>query len=192
MRVRSLAVLLAVGLAAGCGKREDTEDVMMRAGLDALSTRHDPRAAAAKFREVLARSPAHYGATVQLAMALDAAGKPDEARLLWEKVVVMAEAQNDRQMLDTARARLGARDPMQAGLDALYKRNDPEAAVVEFRKVLQRDPGHYGATYQLAAALDAAGKKDQARVHWEKMLRMAEASGDKVTADTARARLATP
>ena len=78
---------------------------------------------------------------------------------------------------------------MQAGLDALYKRHDSAEAVVQFRKVLESNPTHYGATFQLATALDAAGKRAEARPLWEKMLEMAEASKDIDTADKARARL---
>ena len=78
---------------------------------------------------------------------------------------------------------------MQAGLDALYTRRDPNAAVVQFRKVLEQNPTHYGATYQLASALDAAGKQDEAHPLWEKVLQMAEESNDTPTADTARTRL---
>src|SRR5262245_52398673 len=79
--------------------------------------------------------------------------------------------------------------PMQAGLDTLYTRNDPAAAAAEFRKVLAQNPTHYGATYQLATALDRAGKPDEARPYWEKMLPMAEAVRDDATLATARARL---
>lgn len=78
---------------------------------------------------------------------------------------------------------------MKIGLDALYGRHDPEAAAREFRKVLALNPTHYGATYQLATALDRAGKGAEARPLWEKALAMAEGYHDKATADTARARL---
>lgn len=78
---------------------------------------------------------------------------------------------------------------MKAGLDALYALRDPSAAVVQFRAVLTLHPDHYDATFQLAVALDRAGAPNEARPFWEKALRMAECSGDKETADTARARL---
>jgi len=78
---------------------------------------------------------------------------------------------------------------MRAGLDALAK-GDPGAAAGEFRKVLERNPAHYGATYQLAAALDRAGKGAEARPLWEKVLKMAEGYNDKATVAAARARLA--
>lgn len=168
----------------------------MRSGLDALYTLHNPDAAVADFRKVLELHQAHYGATYQLASALDAADKKDEASVVWEAVLLMAEAADDGGTIDTARARLGKPPQqdafMQAGLNALYQQRDPNAAVVQFRKVLELNPNHYGATYQLAAALDAAGAKDSARALWEKMLQMAEASNDTPTAETARTRLAAP
>ena len=79
---------------------------------------------------------------------------------------------------------------MSAGLDALYKRGDPTAAVAQFRKLLERNPTHYGATFQLAMALDRAGRAAEARPLWEKVLNMAEGYNDAQTAATARARLA--
>jgi len=78
---------------------------------------------------------------------------------------------------------------MQSGLDALYGRNDPKRAVEFFRKVLERNLGHYGATFQLALALERAGERTEARVLWEKMLEMAERANDKQTVETARHRL---
>ena len=78
---------------------------------------------------------------------------------------------------------------MKAGLDALYTRHEPAVAVEQFRKVLEKNPSHYGATYQLAAALDASGKKDLARPLWEKVAQMAAQYNDQNTARTARARL---
>src|SRR6185503_11736380 len=79
---------------------------------------------------------------------------------------------------------------MRAGLDALYGRRDPAAAVEAFRAVLAASPEHYGATFQLARALDAAGRPEQARPMWEKALAMAESLPDPATAGIARARLA--
>jgi tetratricopeptide (TPR) repeat protein len=80
---------------------------LMQSGLDALYTQSDPNAAAARFREVLERNPEHYGATLQLAKALDRAGKPAEALQLWRKMLEMAEAAGDAETIATARARLG-------------------------------------------------------------------------------------
>jgi Tfp pilus assembly protein PilF len=94
------APLLIVALAiafAGCSSKTATDDQVaaMQAGLDALYTRHDPPAAETEFRKVLAANPTHYGATYQLAAALDAAGRPDEARPLWEKMLALAESAGD-------------------------------------------------------------------------------------------------
>src|SRR5512141_1082216 len=80
-----------------CSPKPDTrsEEAIMQAGLDALYTRHDPDAAAAEFRTVLAHNSTHYGATYQLAVALDQMGQKDQARPLWEKVLAMAEGYKD-------------------------------------------------------------------------------------------------
>ncbi|MDC3954919.1 tetratricopeptide repeat protein [Polyangium jinanense] len=175
----------------------------MTLGLDALYTRSDPVLAAARFREVLAENPDHYGATYQLATALEQAGDPRGARPLWEKMATMADGIGDTQTAEHARARMAAIDErqnglaladptasMQLGLDALYNRKNPEAAAAHFRAVLAHHPDHYGATFQLATALDQAGRPAEARPLWTKMLGMAEGIGDTKTAEAVRARLA--
>lgn len=171
----------------------------MQSGLDALYKGNDPGTAAAQFRKVLEQNPNHYGATFQLATALDRAGRRDEARPYWEKMLTMAETARDDKTLAAVRARLETAEvkretspeeaAMKAGLDALYARRDPSAAAAEFRKVLERNPKHYGATFQLAVALDQTGKSAEARPLWEKVLTMAEGFKDAQTAATARARL---
>jgi len=94
-----------------------------------------------------------------------------------------------------ALARLGSPDTasvaamMTLGVDLLYRQNNPTAAEEQFRRVLQRNPSHYGATYQLATALDKEGKDAQARPLWTKVLGMATMYKDERTAATARTRL---
>ena len=191
----ALVLLVGLGLVAASSKAEETPEALMQAGLEALYTKGDAEAAASTFRKVLEQNPSHYGATFQLAMALDRAGKPAEARPLWEKALKMAEGYNDKATVDIVRMRLGTPAPtpeeamMKVGLEALYTKGDAEAAVATFRKVLEQNPSHYGATFQLAMALDRAGKPAEARPLWEKALKMAEGYNDKATAD-ARARLA--
>ncbi len=148
----------------------------------------DPGLAVAHFQRALAISPNHYGATFQLARALDRAGRKDEAQPIWERVLQMAEKYDDRSVIDAARARLA--DPMALGLDALYAKHDPVTAAARFREVLARNPQHYGATFQLATALDQANKPVEARPYWTKILKMAEAVNDTTLASTAHARLA--
>ena len=192
-----LTVALAIAL-GGCLPKPvpDDQAAAMQAGLDAFYTRHDPQAAAIEFQKVLAANPTHYGATFQLAAALDAAGRSDEARPLWEKMRALAESSGDQQTAATARAKMGPppvateETLMRAGLDALYQRHDPTAAAAEFQQVLANNPTHYGATFQLATALDAAGKRAEARPLWKKMLDMSVAMNDTETANTVRARLA--
>ena len=196
---RSFALsLILVGLAGlvACARKAETVDQLMSAGVDALYAKNDAKTAIEKFHKVLDQNPVHYGATYQLATALDRAGKRDEARPYWEKMLTLAEASRDDKTIAIARARLGRpllkpeETGMKAGLDALYGQKDPVAAAVEFRRVLAANPDHYGATYQLATALDRSGKPAEARPLWEKVLAMAEGYKDAQTVATARARLA--
>jgi len=78
---------------------------------------------------------------------------------------------------------------MLAGLAALYQRGDPDAAVAQFRAILAVVPTHYGATLQLAKALDRAGVHEEALVWWRKILALAERAGDDQTGRAAKARL---
>ncbi|HXT00467.1 MAG TPA: peptidylprolyl isomerase [Elusimicrobiota bacterium] len=61
---------------------------------------------------------------------------------------------------------------MNAGLAALNQKKFG-AAADDFTRILKRTPTHYGATFQLARALEGAGRKKQAHEQWEKALRMA-------------------
>ena len=170
---------------------------MMLVGLDFLYTSNDPPAAAAQFRTVLEQNPKHYGATYQLAVALDRAGRPDEALPVWERMLKMADGISDASVAEQVRMRLAQQEPlreqamMQAGLDLLYARRDPADAAAQFRKVLARNPTHYGATFQLATSLDRAGLAPEARPLWENVLKMAAVYKDEETTATAQARLAT-
>lgn len=204
--VRSGAVVITlVLLTAACDRRSGSNDatpqaasattaeVTMSEGLERLD--RDPSAAADKFREVLTMNPTHYGARFQLARALDLAGRPAEARPIWVAVLGAAESIKDTSTAGIARARLAKPDTlgqaaiMNEGLDLLYRKGDPTGAGDKFRQVLQRNPTHYGATFQLAKALDQVGKSNEARPYWRKILTMADAIKDRSTADTARARL---
>jgi tetratricopeptide (TPR) repeat protein len=200
----ALIVAVAVGAYWGTTRSSarsgpEQQDALMKTGLDLLYTKKDAAGAAAQFRRVLELNPTHYGATYQLAVALDRSGRPNEAQPYWEKMLRMAGAINDQPTLATVRRRLGSTPPageepvqwalMNSGLDALYSKNDPNAAAARFRQVLDRNPTHYGATYQLAKALDQAGKPADARPLWEKVVKMAEGYKDERTLAAARTRL---
>jgi tetratricopeptide (TPR) repeat protein len=179
---------------------DDIQSAIMKNAMDLLYAQNNPAGAEAEFRKVLALNPRHYGATYQIAVALDRVGKQDEAKAYWEKMLALAEASKDDTTLAAVRARL-AKPPapseeatqaamMNAGIDTLYRKKDAAAAAAEFRKVLERNPTHYGATFQLATALDRLGKRAEARALWEKVLKMAEGYKDQPTLAAARSRLA--
>lgn len=89
-------------------------------------------------------------------------------------------------------ANIRADRAMKAGLDALYRTRDARRAVVEFRTVLANRPTHYGATFQLGKALDAAGDTVEATAVWRRTLRLAETIKDTTSARVARERLGRP
>lgn len=174
--------------------KESEADLMQR-GMAQMYQSQDPTAAEATFRAVLALNPTHYGAHYQLAVALDRGGKPSEARPEWNEVLRQAETFKDTTVIKTAKARLAAPDTasesglMVRGVDLMYARNDLVGAIEKFQAVLARNKTHYGANYQLAVALDRAGRADEAKVVWQRVLPMAIQFKDQKTIDTARARL---
>ena len=78
----------------------------MQVGLKALYERNDAVEAITRFRNVLARNPDHYGGTLQLAKALDQAGRTEEALPIWRRMREMAEQAGDVSTLETVRIRL--------------------------------------------------------------------------------------
>lgn len=93
----------------------------------------------------------------------------------------------------TSATSAGVADPlgetMRLGLGALYEKKDPLGATKYFREVLSKNPTHYGATFQLAMALEQAGRREEAQPYWSKTLEMAEATRDSKTAAIARKHL---
>jgi tetratricopeptide (TPR) repeat protein len=85
--------------------------------------------------------------------------------------------QQEKAVADSARTE----QLMQSGMNQLYTQKNPQAAVEQFRQVLALNPEHYGANYQLAAALQEAGEVDHARLQWIKALDMARAIEDEQT-----------
>jgi hypothetical protein len=78
---------------------------------------------------------------------------------------------------------------MDVGLTALYRANEPSHAVDCFRMVLAKNPAHYGASFQLAKSLDAAGRSADAAGQWKLMLRLAREARDTATEAVVLARL---
>jgi tetratricopeptide (TPR) repeat protein len=165
----------------------------MGQGMDLLYEKGEPEQAAAAFRQVLADLPTHYGASFQLGRALARSGKAAEATTLFERVAGMAKGYGDRPTEELCRQEIDSMrmaDGMAQGVKALYERKEPSAAVVLFRGVLQVLPSHYGGNYQLAVALDAAGRSREASAQWRKVLELAQDAKDPVVVAQARARIA--
>ncbi len=78
---------------------------------------------------------------------------------------------------------------MTRGLEALYRAHDPGEAATYFRKVLARNPDHYGANYQLARVLDLLGSSEEAERYWKRTLELAGRFADTATAGIATRRL---
>lgn len=74
---------------------------------------------------------------------------------------------------------------MSAAIDARYRRNDAAGALSLLDAILTRRPDHYGALYQRAAALEALGRREEAR----RFLDVAVKTGDRPTQAHARERI---
>ena len=79
---------------------------------------------------------------------------------------------------------------MLAGLIYQRRLGDPARAVDLYRTVLRLVPTHYGAHYQIATALLAAGEATAARAAWRTFVPLAEAHGDRKSLDSAPPELA--
>jgi tetratricopeptide (TPR) repeat protein len=126
-----------------------------------------------------------------LGSALQRVGKLAEADAEFELAAALDPEQGKGKQPLRSSAAPGdpAEETMRDGLDALYRRNDPSAAVTAFEQVLSRNSQHYGANYQIAVALDRLGRRLEARVFWQKVLVFAESYKDTQTMEAARARL---
>lgn len=166
----------------------------MEAGVQALYRERDPARAVEAFARLLQKNPNHYGANFQLAMALEQANRTEEAVGRWARVRDLAVAAKDPATEKTAREHLDAAVAalMQNGLALLYEKKLPAEAAQAFQRVLSLVPSHYGATYQLAVALDRAGQEEAALKAWAQVVPLAESFADAATLAAARARLVTP
>jgi tetratricopeptide (TPR) repeat protein len=183
-----------LGAALGTEPPRSPEALREAAGEALMSpTSPDPNRAASLYARALAGSPGDLQVSNDLAVALDTAMRPDEARVVWTSVLALARARGDpaRVAAGLARLELGAVEAtlMEEGLVALRLQNDAPRAVALFREILARNPTHYGARYQLARSLDAAGRAAEATALWAEVLKAAEAVGDTNTVAEVRTRL---
>lgn len=76
-----------------------------------------------------------------------------------------------------------------AALMTLGLSSPPPTAVAYYEIVLQRRPGHYGATYQRAKALESFADPASRRQAWSEVRRLADSIGDRAVSEEARGRL---
>jgi len=106
---KSASARTAAAQAAADAKKAET--ALMAEGLRLLDGDREAERAAGVFRELLKRSPGHYGATYQLARSLDAAHRPEEAAPLWQKMLILSREARDKQTEAKVRERLSRGTP---------------------------------------------------------------------------------
>ncbi len=146
--------------------------------------------ARASFGRALALMPQNPYLYMNISVLEAAEQRPAEALAAARRAIELApDNPIAREYYEEALRGGGEAGLMQRGLDALYRRGDPQAAEEAFARVLIRDPEHYGATYQSAVALERLGRKDEAREMWMKVARLAARYNDEPTARTANEHL---
>ncbi|MBF0405982.1 MAG: hypothetical protein HQM10_01405 [Candidatus Riflebacteria bacterium] len=78
---------------------------------------------------------------------------------------------------------------MEYGLIELKTKNNPKNAIKIFSTMLKFDPNHFGAGFQLARALDSAGRVKESILYYSRALSFAVKYGDKVTEGICNTRL---
>lgn len=152
-------------------------ELMLRGRLD------EARKHFARARELMPQNPYLY---MNLSVLESAVGQT-QASLEAARLAVSLAPDNPiaKQYYDLAMSSEKANALMSSGVDALYRRGDPQAAADAFARVLEKDPDHYGATYQLAVAFERLGRKEEARRMWRKVAQLASINGDSAAARTA-------
>lgn len=167
---------------------------LLAAGRAARAQRDSSRAVTL-FERAVDKSIDRRDALHSLGEALDHVARPDEARPVWTELLRVALRADDFDRAARATLRLDPPTPsedqaaMTEGLRALYEQNDTAAAIAVFGELARRAPTHLGASYQLAAALDRAGRREDARPVWNRVVLLATGFGDEKTAEDARSHL---
>ena len=91
--------------------------------------------------------------------------------------------------LDRRNFRAEEQKQMTAAMEARFGRRDLPEAIRAFEQILSRNPNHYGASFQLAAAWDAMGNANKARDAWLHFLPLAEQAKDEANRAVALERI---
>jgi Flp pilus assembly protein TadD len=123
--------------------------------------------ALAEYRAVTAIDGQHTNAWFAQAKLLERDGRWQEAADAYDRALVANPLYTDAAML--------------AALLYHYQLGKPDVAVERYRGVMKLAPKHYGAHYQLAKALLASGRQDEAREAWKAFVPLAVEIGDQAT-----------
>lgn len=113
--------------------------------------------AAAEFQKALAIAPDFKSASYNLALVHGRRGRYEDA----ERLLAALLAERPREP-----------DVLLAYGNVLFHQTRFDAAIAEFRRLLQLDPGHRQAAFSMARALQEAGRRDEAITAWRAYLRL--------------------
>jgi tetratricopeptide (TPR) repeat protein len=133
--------------------------------------------ALAEYRAVTAIDTQHTNAWFAQAKLLEREQKWQEAADAYDRALASNPLYTEAAML--------------AALLYHYQLGKPADAVERYRGVLRLAPRHYGAHFQLAKALLASGREDEARAAWTAFVPLAVEIGDQATLASAPAALRT-
>ena len=139
-------------------------------------------------------------AVATAARTLDEAGRPHDARGLWQRIAARGVSGADPASYLEALDRLGDSRPvtrlgdaldaeMNSGVRQLYTEGQPEQALAIFDSILAANPSHYGAQFQRARALTMLGRKEQTLAAWQTVALLAARISDQQTTAIALAEL---
>ncbi len=127
--------------------------------------------ALAAYRRVTAVDPQHADAWFAQGRLLEGRSDWAAAAAAYDRVLAIDPLRTDAAMA--------------AGVIYHHRLDDPPRGLERYDRALDVTPGHYGALYQRAVALLAAGRTEEAMAAWQRFVPLAEAAGDRATLEAA-------
>jgi tetratricopeptide (TPR) repeat protein len=137
----------------------------------ALERVNRPSDALVAYRRVTGLDPQHTDGWFAQGRLLEGRGDWSAAAAAYDRVLAIDPLRTDAAMA--------------AGVIYHHRLDDPARGLERYGQALDVVPGHYGALYQRAVALLAAGRTDEAMAAWHRFVPLAEAAGDRATLESA-------